>query len=54
MTTYAPDVYDKGYYGCGLDDRTDDKWAHPQLKNHWIAGNADFIELGLRYRFRFI
>ncbi len=44
MTTYAPDVYDKGYYGCGLDDRTDDKWAHPQLKNHWIAGNADFIE----------
>lgn len=45
MTTYECDVFDKGYYGLSLDDRTDPKWSHPQLKDHWIAGNADFIEV---------
>lgn len=41
--SYIPDVFDKAY-GRGLDDRNDSKWAHPELKDYWIAGNADFIE----------
>lgn len=45
MSTYECDRFDKQYYGLGLDDRTDPKWSHPQLTDHWVAGNADFIEV---------
>jgi acetyl esterase/lipase len=32
-------------YGRDKDDRNDVKWAHPELKEWWVAGNADMIDM---------
>jgi len=31
-------------YKRDVDDRNDIKWAHPELKDWWIAGDADFMD----------